>query len=164
MLNVMLIMLTPHQWKRQKIEERCPCLMKRRSKRIGRRERRIIFQKKTNFIATKKTACEKGGATVGVRRLFDWPMKNGRAVRWAVQAAYKDVPKNGKDYKIPEISTESRIAVLDKCKDFHQNRWHKNDTKSSRMWLKQLYSYRIVIVLGLLASNLKFQVGEPSDW
>jgi hypothetical protein len=137
--------------------------MKRRSKRIGRRERRIIFKRKQILSQQTNSVWERGrhSRRSSAVRLTN---KNGRAVRWAVQADYKDVPKNGKDYKIPEISTESRSRPSDKCKDFHQNRWHKNGTKSSRMWLKQLYSYGIVIVLGLLASNLKFQVGEPSDW
>ncbi len=148
-------MLTPHQRKRQRNEERCPCLMKRWSKRIGRRERRIIFKRKQIFIC--KTACDKkkGGATVGVLSvgcsLHQWKLCNcdGPFRQRSPTTSYPKNRKVIKYRKSPQKYRNRDFQIFIKTDETQMK-------QSSRMWLKQLYSH--VIVIGLLASNL-FLVG-----
>ncbi len=40
-------------------------------KKNRKKRKKNYFQKENKFYRNKQTACEKGGATVGVRRLFD---------------------------------------------------------------------------------------------
>ena len=59
----------------------------------------LIFQKKINYYRNKQTACEKGGATVGVLSAVCLTNENVRSLQWAASAARSKTRKTPKEWE-----------------------------------------------------------------